>query len=34
MVTVVAGPLNYVGVDPEVEDCPDTDDVNVPEPSE
>lgn len=28
--TVVAGPLNYVGVNPEVE-C---EDVNVPEPSE
>jgi hypothetical protein len=29
-VTVVAGPLNYVGVNPEI-DCPD---VEVPEPSE
>ena len=34
VVTVVAGPLNYVGANPKVEDCPDTDDVNVPEPSE
>lgn len=30
--TVVAGPLNYVGVNPEV-DCADLD-VDVPEPSE
>jgi len=28
---IVAGPLNYVGVDPEVEDCAD---VDVPEPSD
>ena len=28
---VVAGPLNYLGVDPEVDECPDAD---VPEPSE
>ena len=30
--TVVAGPLNYVGVNPEV-DCAD-EDVDIPEPSE
>lgn len=31
--TVVAGPLNYVGVNPKV-DCPDVDlDVKVPQPS-
>lgn len=30
--TIVAGPLNYVGVNPEV-DCADVD-VDVPEPSE
>jgi hypothetical protein len=29
-VTIVAGPLNYVGVNPEI-DCPD---VEVPQPSE
>lgn len=28
VVTVVAGPLNYLGVNPEIEDC------NVPEPSQ
>jgi hypothetical protein len=30
-VTVVAGPLNYVGVNPKIEDCPNPE---VPEPSE
>jgi hypothetical protein len=29
-VTVVAGPLNYVGVNPKIKDCPDPE---VPEPS-
>jgi len=28
--TIVAGPLNYAGVNPKVEDC----DVRIPEPSE
>ena len=32
IVTVLAGPLNYVGVNPQVE-CPDVD-VEVPQPSE
>jgi hypothetical protein len=30
---IVAGPLNYLGVDPEVEEC-ETPDVDVPEPSD
>ena len=30
---VVAGPLNYLGVDPEVDEC-DAPDVDVPEPSD
>lgn len=29
-VTIVAGPLNYLGVNPKIDDCPDAD---VPEPS-
>jgi len=29
-VTVVTGPLNYVGLNPKVDDCPDTE---APEPS-
>ncbi|MEO5853996.1 MAG: hypothetical protein ABIQ15_15925 [Nocardioides sp.] len=29
-VTIVAGPLNYLGVNPKVDDCPDA---NVPKPS-
>ena len=34
VVTVLAGPLNYVGVNPEV-DCPDVEvDVEVPQPSD
>jgi len=30
-VTIAAGPLNYVGVNPKIDDCPTAD---VPEPSE
>jgi len=32
-VTIVTGPLNYTGLNPKVDDCPDAD-VDVPQPSE